>query len=499
MSAPRVRFAPSPTGYLHVGGARTALFNYLYARKHAGRFLLRIEDTDRERSTEAMTRAIVDALAWLGLEADEGPFHQADGVARHRAAAERLRLAGAAYRCFCSPEELRARREAASERGEGFGYDGRCRRLAPEEAEARAERGESHALRFAVPPGATEWEDGVHGPMRFENDRLDDFVILRSDGTPVYNLAVVCDDLEMRVSLVMRGDDHLSNTPKQILLYRALGAEPPAFAHLPMILGTDGRRLSKRHGAMAVEAYRDQGILPEAMVNFLALLGWSPGDEREVMGMEELVEAFSLERVLKKSAVFDPEKLLWLSGQHLRRIPLERLVPLVAEELGSLVEEKLAGGGADRAPEGAGPDPERLRGILEVVRERGRTVGGIAAQAAPFLAREVVYEEEAVRRFWKDPSRSAAYLRTVRERLGRVEPFEPDALEREVRGLAEELGVGAGRLIHPLRVALLGLGVSPGIFEVLQLLGRERSLERIDRAVAHLEAMAEAEAGAGGG
>ncbi len=480
-STSRLRFAPSPTGYLHVGGARTALCNHLLARKRGGVFILRIEDTDRERSSEEMTRAILDGMAWLGLEPDEGPYHQADGLERHRRDARRLLEAGAAYRCFCTPEELEARREAARARGEGFGYDGRCRDLDLAEAERRAEAGEPFALRFAVLPGATTWEDLVHGETSFDHDHIDDFIILRSDGTPVYNLAVVSDDLAMEITHVLRGDDHLSNTPKQMMIYRALGAMPPAFGHLPMILGTDGKRLSKRHGALAVEAYRERGILPEAMLNFLALLGWSPGDDREVMGPDELVEAFSIDRILKKSAVFDPEKLLWLNGEHMRRADLEALAGPVERALAD--RDGLPGG----APS---TDRERFLAVLEIVRERGRTLHELADQAAPFFAETVEYEEEAVRRFWKDPERAAWALRELRELFAEIPAWDAMTLEEGLRERAERREVGAGKLIHPLRVALMGVAVSPGIFQVLELMGRDRTLDRIDRALGWLDAKA---------
>lgn len=468
---PRVRFAPSPTGYLHVGGARTALFNWLFARKEDGVFVLRIEDTDRERSSPEMTRAILDALEWLGLDVDEGPHHQADGLERHRDDVARLLSAGRAYRCFC-PEGA----EAEDEAGAVGGCPSGCRDLSGEEAARRAAGGEEHAVRFAVPPGETAWDDAVHGPTSFPNDDIEDFVLLRRDGTPVYNLAVVSDDLRMEITHVIRGADHISNTPKQILIYRALDEEPPVFAHVPLILGPDGKRLSKRHGAASVEAYREEGILPEAMVNFLALLGWSPGDEREVMDREELVEAFSLDRVLKKSAVFDVEKLQWLNGQHIARAEPERLADPVLEAL--------AAEGLD--PRKVLSERERFLAVLDAVKERPRTVAALADQVRPFFVEEVIYEEEAVERFWKDPEAAAGRLEALREIFPGVEPWEPGPLEEALRGLADQRGEGAGKLIHPLRVALMGVAVSPGIFTVLHLMGRERTLRRIDDAVEHL-------------
>ena len=471
MDRPRVRFAPSPTGHLHVGGARTALFNWLFARKHDGTFVLRVEDTDEERSSEEMTAAILDALAWLELDVDEGPLHQADGVERHRDDVARLVASGHAYRCFC-PEEL----EDPDEAGAVGGCPSGCRGLPEEDAAARAAEGEEHAVRFAVPPGETAWEDAVHGPTSFPNDDLEDFVLLRSDGTPVYNLAVVSDDLAMEITHVIRGDDHLSNTPKQILLYRALGEEPPFFAHVPMILGEDGQRLSKRHGAVSVGAFRDRGILPEAMVNFLALLGWSPGDEREVMDRPELVEAFSLDRVLKSSAVFDAEKLEWLNGEHIKRSEPGRLADPV---LDGLAEE-----GID--PRTVVDEKERLLAVIDAVKSRPRTVDALVSQVLPFFADEIPYEEEAVERFWDEPGAAARRLEALAGVFGDVDDWEADPLEEALRGLADRRDEGAGDLIHPLRVALMGVAVSPGIFTVLELMGRDRTLRRIEQAVERL-------------
>jgi len=458
-----------------VGGARTALFNYLFARHTGGAFLLRIEDTDRARSSDEMIRAILDAMEWLGLEFDEEVVFQGRGGDRHRADAARLLAEGSAYRCFCTKEELDERRAAARERHEGFRYDGRCRRLSVAESARRAEAGEPWTVRFAVPDGPVAWDDRVHGRTEFPAGSLEDFIILRSDGSPVYNLAVVSDDLHMRITHVIRGDDHLSNTPKQILLYRALGAEPPAFAHVPMILGSDGKRLSKRHGATSVEAYRESGLLPEAMVNFLALLGWSPGDDREVMSMEELIEAFTLERILKKSALFDARKLEWLNGQQLNRKS--------AADLAALVRSRLAASGRMR-PEAL--EEGALEPVLDLVKTRARTLNELVRQADPFLARELEYDPDAVARHWRDPVETRRKLEAVRTMLAGVEPYDHETLERELRAVAEQLGLSAGKVIHPLRVALTGLAVSPGIFDVLALLGRERAVHLIGAALARL-------------
>ena len=472
----RVRFAPSPTGYLHVGGARTALFNWLLARQQGGVFVLRIEDTDRERSSDEMTQAILDGMRWLGLEWDEGPYHQADGFERHRADVHRLLEEGKAYRCFCTPEELAAKREAMKEE---YRYDRACAACGHEEQERRSAAGEPFAVRFRVPEGATEWDDAVHGPTRFRNEDIDDFIILRTDGTPIYNLAVVSDDIWMRINLVLRGDDHLSNTPKQILLYQALGAPVPRFAHVPMILGPDGRRLSKRHGATAVGEYAGQGILPTAMANFLALLGWNPGDEQEVMLPSELVTRFSLERINKKSAVFDTEKLLWMNGQHLMAAPAGELIPLVAP---GLVQEGLISEleVADRH--------DWLADLIDLLKPRSRTTLDIVRQAGVYLVPEVEFEPEAVAKHWsKEPAAVAERLRAVREALAALEHWEPAEIERTLREAAERLGLGFGKVVHPLRLALTGGTASPGIDAVVALLGRQGTLDRLDRALSFVE------------
>jgi len=318
---PRVRFAPSPTGFLHVGGARTALFNWLYAKKYDGDFLLRIEDTDRQRSTDESTRAIFDGMEWLGLTWDEEVVYQGANVERHYADAHRLLETGAAYRDFTPQTELERLRAEAEARGDAFKFDRAMAELSDAELAQKLANNEPYAIRFRVPEGTTEWPDLVHGRIAFPNKDIEDFIILRSDGTPVYNMAVVSDDIAMGITLVMRGDDHISNTPKQILLYRALGAEVPQFGHVPMIHGTDGKKLSKRHGATAVGDYQHQGLLPQAMLNFLALLGWSPGDDTEVMTVPQLIERFSVHGLHAKAAVFDTKKLEWMNGQHLASAP----------------------------------------------------------------------------------------------------------------------------------------------------------------------------------
>jgi glutamyl-tRNA synthetase len=478
-STPRLRFAPSPTGYLHVGGARTALFNWLYAKRYGGQFLLRIEDTDKERSTEASTRAIFEGLHWLGLDWDEDVVHQGASLERHRADVQRLLDSGHAYRCFCTPAQLDEMRREAESRREAFKYDRRCYRLDRAEVERRVAAGEPHVVRFLMPEGETSWDDLVHGRITFPNRDIGegDFIVLRSDGTPIYNMAVVSDDIAMRITLVMRGDDHISNTPKQILLYRALGAELPQFAHLPMIHGLDGKKLSKRHGATAVADYQHVGILPEAMDNFLALLGWSPGNDIEVMTIDDMVRLFSSEGLLRKAAVFDPQKLEWMNGQHLMLMPAERLEPRVTPAIvraGLATEEELA---ARR---------DWYLSLLDLMKVRARTTDDIVRQAEPYFREEIVYDQDAVAKQWKDRPATAELLAAVRERLAELASWTPDAMEQALRALAEVRGVAAGKLFQPLRVALTGLSVSPGIFDVLSLLGRERSLQRISQALVRL-------------
>ena len=473
----RLRFAPSPTGYLHVGGGRTALFNWLFVKKFGGQFLLRIEDTDKARSTDESTRAIFDGLEWLGLGWDEEVVYQGASLERHQADARRLLDGGAAYRCFCTPAELDERRKAAEAGREAFKYDRRCDRLPNEEVERRAAAGERFVLRFRVPDGTTDWPDLVHGRIAFPNKDIEDFVVLRSDGTPIYNMAVVSDDIAMRITLVMRGDDHISNTPKQILLYRALGAPLPEFAHLPMIHGTDGKKLSKRHGATAVADYEQMGILPQAMRNFLALLGWSPGNDIEVMTGEQMVELFSPDGLLKKAAVFDPRKLEWMNGQHLSLVALDELEPRVTR---ALAAAGLATA-ADLAARG-----DWYRALLDLLRVRARTIDDIVRQSAPYFRETIDYDPDAVAKQWKDGPATRELLAEVRDTLAATGAWEAAPMEEALRALAERRGVAAGKLLQPLRVALTGLTVSPGIFDVLLMLGRERSLARLDAAVRYL-------------
>ena len=476
----RVRFAPSPTGFLHVGGARTALFNYLFARAQGGTFILRIEDTDAARSTDESLSAILEGMRWLGLPWDEGPeaggvhgpYFQSQRRELYHRQAERLRSEGRAYPCYCTAAELEERRQAQLARGEPPRYDRRCRSLdaagrARHEAEGRAA-----ALRFALPDtGATEWDDVVRGRVSFQNQVLDDFVLLRSDGFPTYNFACVVDDQAMAITHVIRGDDHISNTPRQILLYQALGWTPPVFAHVPMILGADGTRLSKRHGATSVAAYRDLGFIPEAMVNFLALLGWSYDGQRELFTLAELEQVFRLDRVGSNPAVFNLEKLEWMNGQHLKR--------LAAEDRTRRVAEFLAARGHDlsRRPRGW------VEALTAAIGDRLKTLQD-SERYGDFALRETIETDEAA---WAEVLGRAGVgprLQALADRIERDPEFSHESLERETRGLAVALGIKAGDLMMPARVALTGRKVAPGLFEVMGLLGRERAVARLRAAAA---------------
>ena len=472
----RVRFAPSPTGHLHVGGARTALFNWLFARKMGGTFILRIEDTDRERSNPAMCEGILEAMSWMGLDWDEGPYRQSDRLDRYRDLARTLEQSGHAYRCFCSPEALTAQRTEASASGVGWKYPRTCLSLAENQVRERLDRGESAALRFRVPEGTVRFNDLVFGEITKELDEVEDFVLLRSDGQPTYHASVVADDLDMRITHVLRGADHLSNTPKQILLSDALQAPRPQFVHVPLILGPDKSRLSKRHGATFVLAYRDQGILPEAFDNLLALMGWSDGTDQELFDTESLIQAFTLEGISRADAVFDPDKLAWFNGQYINALSpgalSQRLVPVL--EGAGLWEERFRS--SDRA---------WFLSLIELIRPRFRSLHALAQEVRTYTDAGVEYESAALKRFMAD-SRLEEYLPELALRLDKVDPFDLDGTETALRALAAELEVKAGLLINAARVSLTGKAVAPGIFEVMVVLGRDRTVERLRRAVSAL-------------
>ncbi len=473
----RVRFAPSPTGFLHVGGARTSLFNWLFARKHGGTFVLRIEDTDLERSSQEVIQAIIEAMLWLDMKPDEGPFLQSNSVEEHRAAAMRLLEMGHAYRCVCTREALEARRALAEADGRAWRYDRACLSLTDAERARFAASGTPGVIRFLVPEGVTSFDDFVHGVTEFDNAEIEDFVLLRSDGTPTYHLSVVSDDIRMRITHIVRGDDHISNTPKQILLYRALGMEPPVFAHLPLILGPDKKRLSKRHGAVSVLEYREMGILPEAMFNFLALLGWSPGEDRQVLNRQELVEAFSFEGVSRAGAVFDLQKLLWLNSQYLSALSGEEVLARVRELF-------VQAGLWDEAFDG--PRRGWILSVLELLRARARVLPDFVTDGRPFVSDEYPMDEDARRKHLRGQE-TAARLGSLAEAMHSVTPWEPMPIEQALRGLAGKLGVAAAKLIHPARVALTGRAVSPGLFEVMTLIGQDRCVKRLQGARAVCE------------
>jgi glutamyl-tRNA synthetase len=475
--APRVRFAPSPTGYLHVGGARTALFNWLFARHTGGVFVLRIEDTDLVRSSQEMVEGILDGLRWLGLDWDEGPhvggeygpYFQSERLDRYRTMADRLVAAGRAYYCYCEAEELKAKREAAEREGGTWRYDRTCSHLSVAEIAQREEKQTARTIRFRVPSGPTRFDDLVHGPVAFDGDNIEDFVILRSDGHPTYHLSVVSDDLEMAITHVIRGDDHISNTPKQVLLYRALGAPVPQFAHVPLILGPDRKRLSKRHGAASVLEYERQGYLPEAMVNFLGLLGWSPGHDQEVFSRDELVTAFGLEGISGSSAIFNPDKLDWFNAQHIQR--------LAPGELAVRLRPWLEAAGVWN-PAYLEDRHAWFFAVLELLRPRARRLGDFVEQGKFFFTDIVQYDPVAVERHLRAPG-IAEQLSAVDAAFAELPTFDASGLEKTLRSVAEARRVKAAPLIHAVRVAVTGKMVSPSLFDVIALVGRERTHARL--------------------
>ena len=476
----RVRFAPSPTGYLHIGGARTALFNWLFARRLGGTLVLRIEDTDEERSSLEMVEGILDGLRWLGLDWDEGPriggpygpYFQSERLDRYRTMAARLVAQGGAYYCYCTPEDLKAKRNAGVEK-----YDRTCSALTVDEIAARERAGMARAVRFRVPEGTMRFDDLVHGPIEFDGAHIEDFVILRSDGHPTYQLSVVSDDVEMAITHVVRGDDHISNTPKQILLYRALAADVPRFAHVPLILGPDKKRLSKRHGATSVMEYARQGYLPEAMLNFLALLGWSPGGNQELFTRDELVRAFALEGISGGYAVFNPEKLDWFNQQH--------IALLAPGELARRLEPIFTAAGLWNDAY-VGDRQTWFFAVLELLKPRVRRLVDFVAQGRFFFTNDIEYDAAAVDKYLRVEG-IREHLVALDAAFAELEHFDQTSTEAALRATADSRGVKAAPLIHAVRVTVTGKAVSPGLFEVLALLGREQVRHRL-AAVAELAA-----------
>lgn len=462
----RLRFAPSPTGYLHVGGARTALFNWLLAKKQHGTFILRIEDTDVARSTQESVDAILEGMTWLGLNWDEGPVYQSDRFPVYKEYVQKLLECGKAYKCYCTAEELEAKREAAYKEGRKPKYDGTCRSRADD-----IQPDKPFVVRFKAPAeGITAFDDLIKGAISFNNDELDDLIIQRSDGTPTYNFVVVIDDATMGITTVIRGDDHINNTPRQILLYEALGYPVPAFAHVPMILGADKTRLSKRHGATSVMAYRDMGFLPEAMVNYLVRLGWSYGDE-EIFTIDDLVEKFSIEQVGRSAGVFNPDKLLWLNAHYIKTGDEQRLASLLTP---FLVEK-----GIDI---NAGPD---LIAVVKTLQERSRTLVEMAEGAVFYYQRDFAYDEKAAEKFLI-PDVAPLYTLLI-EKLSNVDAFGHEEIEQVFKEICEAKGVKLGQIAQPARIALCGGTAAPGIYEVMMVLGQKETCLRLERALHFIE------------
>ena len=475
----RVRFAPSPTGFLHVGGARTALFSWLFARHTGGTFILRIEDTDFERSSADMVTGILEGLRWLGMDWDEGPFYQSQRLELYAQTAARLIENGHAYYCFCTREELESRRAAAAETGAVPRYDGRCRTISQEDAESRIAQGERAVVRFKVPrEGVTAFQDAVFGPMEFSNAELEDFVLLRSDGIPTYHLSVVADDLDMRMTHIIRGADHLSNTPKQVLLYQALGASLPVFAHLPLILGPDKTRLSKRHGATSVMAYKEMGIVPEAFRNFLALLGWSPGEaakqadgpDREIFSTDELIQMFSLDGIAHSNAVFNNEKLAWYNTEYIRAYDPLRLLPLIEEEWRAVNYQPSR-------------SREEIIAAIALLQPRARSLKDFASTFLAYFGDQYTMDEAAVKKFLSDAS-VRQMLAELGGRYAALQEFTETSTEELLRAYATEKGIKAGALINGARVALTGQAVAPSLFAVMLCLGQQTVAHRLAAAAA---------------
>lgn len=456
------RFPPSPTGYLHIGGARTALFNWLLARANNGKFILRIEDTDRARSTDEMTQAIIDGMTWLGLDWDQGPYLQSERQQLYNDAVEKLLAEGKAYWCECTPEEVEAMREKARAKGEKPKYSGRCRErgLGP---------GEGRVVRFKAPlDGNTVFEDMVKGPQSWNNQELDDFIIRRADGWVTYNMAVVVDDADMGMTHILRGDDHLSNTPKQVLLYRALGLPEPKFGHVPMILGPDGKKLSKRHGAVSVMEYEKQGFLPEAMVNYLVRLGWSHGDD-EVFTAEDLIKLFNVQGLSSSAARFDMDKLKWLNSHYIKEKAPADLAPLLARYFKDLDREDI--------------DPALLEKIVPLYQPRAHTMVEMAEEAEFFVVddAELVYDEKAANKFLTPESKE--HLAAIRGKLADLPEFNQENLEKTLHDYVEENEIKFKVVAQPIRVAITGKTKSPGLYETMDVLGKDSTLARMDRAL----------------
>ncbi|HMA62694.1 MAG TPA: glutamate--tRNA ligase [bacterium] len=475
MNDVRVRFAPSPTGYLHLGGARTAIYNWLYARRHNGKFLLRIEDTDKERSDPAMVEQIKDSLKWLKVDWDEDIVFQSKREHLYKEVVDKLLEEGKAYRCFCTDEELEADRKKYEKKKGSYKYSGKCRNLSQEEIEKNLEAGKDFSVRLKIErPGTTQYEDMIYGNIEVNNKDIDDFIIQRSDGTPTYQLAVVVDDADMRISHVIRGEDHVPNTPKQINLFDALGKQYPKYGHLPLLIGKDKKRLSKRHGATAVDQYKEMGFSAESVINYLTLLGRTAKSDKEVMTIEQIKADFAIDKISRKPTVFDIKKLEWLSGKHMSRKSVDELYK---EVLPRFVDK----GWVKSEPE----NPEYIKSIIKLLKSRVKTYNNFAEWGDYFFVDPREYARKAAKKRWKSEEVNKR-MQKLYDRLTNVENWNPDKLEEVIRGLADDLGVGAGKVIHPLRLALTGYGISPGIFKLVNLIGKEKTLKRLEKAMKKL-------------
>ena len=467
---PRVRFAPSPTGQLHLGGARTALFNWLYARKHGGKFLLRIEDTDKVRSKKEFTDQICDSIKWLGLNWDEEIVYQSSRNELYKDAIEKLLESGKAYRCFCSKEKIAEERKQAEMSGGGYYYSGACRNIGESVIQDNIKNDIPYSIRILIPVGYTEFDDKIYGRIKINNKEIDDFIIARTDGSPVYNLVVVVDDSDMKITHIIRGEDHISNTTKQIMIYKALKLPIPEFAHLPMILGSDKKRLSKRHGAIGVQEYRDQGYLSNALVNYLALLGWNPGTEQEIFSTDQLIDQFSIERVQKKSAVFDERKLQWVSGQHIFKIPASKILDNIHAYDPNWREAN---------------NEKYVKKVIELMKERVKSLRDMQNMTSMFFEDPKEYDIKTAKKKWKDESANEL-INKFENVLADIDIWDVEQIEFSLRNLADIEKISAGKIIHPTRLALSGKGSGPSLFDMMELLGKETCLRRLQKALDEL-------------
>lgn len=471
----RVRFAPSPTGNLHIGGARTALFNWLFARHNNGKMILRVDDTDLERSTGDSMKAIIDGLKWLGIDWDEGPIYQSKRLDLYKNYADKLVKEGKAYYCFCTKEELDEMRKEAQKAGKPPMYSGKCRNLSADEVKKYIDEGKKYVVRLKVPKeGKTTVHDIIRGDVEFDNSTFDDFIIMKSDNMPTYNFATVIDDYDLKISHIIRGEEHLSNTPKQILIYDALGFEKPSFAHVSMILAPDRSKLSKRHGATSVQEFRDLGYLPEAIINYITLLGWIPSDGEEVFSTEKSISEFTLDRVSKNPAIYDTKKLTWLNGIYIRDCDIDRLTK---EVIPFLINKGLIGDNYDY---------DYIKKVVSAVREREKTLNEIAEAMSYYFNDEFDYDEKGVKKYFEKDGVDNI-LKEAIEVLDKVDDFNLVETEKAYRDLIEKLDIKSGDLFHPTRLAISGRTFGPGLFDIMELLGKKKTIERIKKAIKYIE------------